>query len=214
MYSIGFILHSENYGVLPRLPLSNQVTGNWERVLSGRCPQAKVYLTWIMPPSQGLPTYTDWSGRRIKTQFLCFEEEPSQRFPDWQLNPCEALKFNPSSVHTYFFDLLKGVGPKYTAIDSPAVWSYLVVDCSWHSYALFYLILLFNLTMRGSYMSFPNYIGQTDARESEVCCWICTSISIDVRIGVSSFCLLLYYAVIKAFRTQHVHVYWRLLIHP
>lgn len=167
-----------------------------------------------MPPSQGLPTYSDWSGRRIKTQFLCFEEEPSQRFPDWQLNPLLwGTEIQPFLCSHLLLWLTQRCGSQIYCNRQPCC-VVLVVDCSWHSYALFYLILLLNLTMRGSYMSFPNYVGQTDARESEVCCWIRTSISIDVRIGVSSFCFLLYYADIKAFRTQHVHVYWRLLIHP
>ena len=147
-------------------------------------------------PRDRLHTVTDQAGEWRLSFFVLKTSHPSSRDPRVTAESfiVKALKFNLLSVHTCFFDSLKGVDPKYTAIDSPVVWSYLAVGCSRHSYALFYLILLFNLTLRGSYMSFPSYIGQTDARESEVCCWMRISVSTDIGIGGPSFCLLFYYA--------------------
>lgn len=87
--------------------------GPWAKSLSGNCPQAKVYLTQIIPPSQGQPTYNDWSSRGLKAQSLCFEEGPSQlqRFTVWQLNPLLRLHWSSTllSVHSY---APKGVDPR------------------------------------------------------------------------------------------------------
>lgn len=123
-------------------------------------------------PRGRLHTVTDQAGEKRLSFYALRKSHPALETPRVTAASfvVKALKFNLLSVHTCFFDSLKGVDPKYTAIDSPVVWSYLVVGCSRCSYALFYLILLFNLTLRGSYMSFPSYIGQTDTRESEVCC--------------------------------------------